>query len=67
MNDIKIRFKSGDVAYFKLKDDNIDKLFDRLGDAIGDGARGVIELIDLADDKRTIVNFNEIASFGYDK
>lgn len=67
MNDIKIRFKSGDVAYFKLENDNIDKLFDRLGDAIRDGARGVIELIDLADDKRTIVNFNEVASFGYDK
>ena len=65
MNEIKIRFKSGEVAYFKLKNDNIDKLFDRLGDAIRDGARGVIELIDLEDDKRTIVNFSEIASFGY--
>lgn len=67
MNEIKIRFKSGEVAYFKLKDNNVNKLFDRLGDAIRDGARGVIELIDLADGKRTIVNFNEIASFGYDE
>ncbi|MDI9215965.1 hypothetical protein [Clostridium tertium] len=65
MVEIKIRFKSGEIAYFKLENYDIKKLFDRLGDSIKDGAKGVIELIDLVDDKRTIVNFDEIASFGY--
>ena len=65
MVEIKIRFKSGEIGYFKLENYDIKKLFDRLGDSIRDGAKGVIELIDLADDKRTIVNFDEIASFGY--
>lgn len=67
MNEIKIRFKSGDVGYFKLEDGKIEDFFDFLGDAIRDGSNGVLELIDLVDDKRTIINVNDITSFGYSK
>ena len=67
MNEIKIRFKSGDVGYFKLDDDRIEVFFDFLGEAIMDGLNGVLELIDLVDDKRTIINVKDITSFGYSK
>lgn len=67
MNEIKIRFKSGDVGYFKLEDDRIEVFFDFLGDSIRDGLNGVLELIDLVDDKRTIINVKDITSFGYSK
>lgn len=39
--------------------------FDFLGNAIREGATGVLELIDLSDDKRTIVNILDISTFGY--
>lgn len=67
MNEIKIRFKSGDIGYFKLEDDEIEDFFDFLGDAIRDRLDGVLELIDLVDDKRTIINVKDITSFGYSK
>lgn len=67
MDEIKIRFKNGEIGYFKLEDDNIEKVFDFIGDAIRDSATGVLELIDLVDDKRTIVNISEISTFGYSK
>ena len=67
MNEIKIRFKSGDVGYFKLEDDRIEAFFDFLEEAIRDGLNGVLELIDLVDDKRTIINIKDITSFGYSK
>nr|DAK74108.1 MAG TPA: hypothetical protein [Caudoviricetes sp.] len=67
MNEIKIRFKSGDVGYFKLEDDRIEDFFDFLREAIRDGLNGVLELIDLVDDKRTIINVKDITSFGYSK
>lgn len=67
MNEIKIRFKSGNVGYFKLEDDRIEVFFDFLGEAIRDGLNGVLELIDLVDDKRTIINVKDITSFGYSK
>lgn len=67
MSEIKIRFKSGDVGYFKLEDDRIEDLFDFLGEAIRDGLNAVVELIDLKDGKRTIINVKDITSFGYSK
>lgn len=67
MNEIKIRFKSGDIGYFKLEDGEIEDFFDFLGDAIRDRLDGVFELIDLVDDKRTIINIKDITSFGYSK
>lgn len=69
MIEIKIRFKSGDVGYFKflneVHDAEMEACFDFLGDRFKNQAVGVIELIDLADNKRTYVNMSEIASFGY--
>lgn len=68
MNEIKIRFKSGEIGYFKLiDDDNIEKTFNVLGDAIRDKVAGVFEAIDLADDKITIINILDISTFGYSK
>lgn len=67
IDEIKIRFKSGEIGYFKLEDDDIEKFYDFLGDAIRDGATGVLELIDLVDDKRTIINILDISTFGYSK
>lgn len=67
MSEIKIRFKSGDVGYFKLEDDRIEDFFDFLGEAIRDGLNAVVELIDLKDNKRTIINVKDITSFGYSK
>lgn len=67
MNEIKIRFKSGDIGYFKLENGEIEDFFDSLGDAIRDRLDGVLELIDLVDDKRTIINVKDITSFGYSK
>ncbi|OOM17179.1 hypothetical protein CLSAB_18990 [Clostridium saccharobutylicum] len=70
MNEIKIRFSSGEIGYFKLVDDtdeNMAKTYDFLGDAIRDRSSGVFELIDLADDKKTIINIKDISSIGYSK
>ena len=67
MSEIKIRFKSGDVGYFKLEDDRIEDFFDFLGEAIRDGLNAVVELIDLKDNKRTIINVKDITIFGYSK
>lgn len=69
MNEIKIRFKSGEVGYFKLlnEDDDIDLTFNAIGDAIRDNKTGVVELIDLIDGKKTMVNIVDISTFGYNK
>ncbi len=70
MNEIKIRFKNGEIAYFKLVDEEEDiilKFYEFLGDAIKDGARGVFEAIDLSDDKKTIIDIRDISTFGYSK
>lgn len=67
MNEIKIIFKNGVLGYYKYLGDDIEKAFDFLGDAIRDGAKGVLEVIDLMDDKRTIINISDISTFGYSK
>lgn len=64
MIEIKIRFKSGEVGYFELEDD-VEKTFEYLGNMIVNNYKGVVELIDLADNKRTFVNISDISSFGY--
>lgn len=66
-NEIKIRFRNGEVGYFKLEGDDIEEFFDYLKKAIRDRVAGVLELIDLSDDKRTIVNILDISTFGYGK
>ena len=69
MIEIKIRFKNGDIGYFKLKNEiqeaEMEAYFDFLGDRFKNESVGAIELIDLADNKRTYVNIREICSFGY--
>lgn len=68
MYEIKIRFKSGEIGYFKSEDNEEQlmlRIFDVLGDSIKDGVKGVIELIELTDEKRTIINISDITSFGY--
>lgn len=68
MYEIKIRFKSGEIGYFKSEDNEEQlmlRIFDVLGDSIRDGVKGVIELIELTDEKRTIINISDITSFGY--
>jgi len=68
MYEIKIRFKSGEIGYFKSENNGEQlmlRIFDVLGDSIKDGVKGVIELIELTDKKRTIINISDITSFGY--
>ncbi|HCL4479894.1 TPA: hypothetical protein N2D99_001961 [Clostridium botulinum] len=67
MNEIKIRFKSGEVGYFKLLNDEIEKVFETLDDAIRDRRNDTLEAIDLADDKRTLIDISDISTFGYSK
>ena len=67
MNEIKIIFKNGILGYYKFLGDDIEKVFDFLGDAIRDGSKGVLEVVDLIDDKRTIINISDISIFGYSK
>lgn len=64
--EIKIRFKSGEIGYFKLlENEDINTIYTKLGNAIKDEYVGVLECIDLADDKLTIINLSEIVSFGF--
>jgi len=54
MYEIKIRFKSGEIGYFKSENNGEQlmlRIFDVLGDSIKDGVKGVIELIELTDKK----------------
>lgn len=70
MNEIKIRFKSGDIGYFKLIDDTdeyIQNIYNYITLAIREEMKGTFEVIDLTDDKKTSININEIASIGYSK
>lgn len=67
MNEIKIIFKNGILGYYKFLGDDIEKVFDFLGDAIRDGSKGALEVVDLIDDKRTIINISDISTFGYSK
>lgn len=67
MNEVKIIFKNGLMGHYKYLGDDIEKVFDFLGDAIRDGGKGVMEVVDLSDDKRTIINISDISTFGYSK
>lgn len=71
MIEIKIRFKSGNVGYFKAADEvsesDMKVLFNVLNKCFNGEIVGAIQVIDLADNKRTSINMSEIASFGYSK
>ena len=64
MIEIKIMFKNGECVYYTT-DDNIELVFELIGDAIRDERKGVINLKEISNDKRTLVNIQEIATFGY--
>lgn len=70
INEIKIRFKNGNTEYFKLVDDAdeyIENIYNFIGNAIRDGLKGVFEVIDLVDYKKTLINIQDITSIGYSK
>lgn len=68
MKEIKIRFKSGNIGYFKLIEDsecNIEDILIALKKVIDRTHTGYVTLIDLVDNKETMINLREIASLGY--
>lgn len=68
MIEIKIRFKSGDVGYFKLpegKKSNMKVYLSGLQKVMRNECVGYITLIDLVENKETIIALQEIVSFGY--
>lgn len=68
MKEIKIRFKSGNIGYFKLIEDsecNIEDILIALKKVIDRTHIGYVTLIDLVDNKETMINLREIASLGY--
>ena len=68
MIEIKIRFKSGNVGYFKLIEDpecNIERILKGLRAVMENTHVGSMILTDLEDNKETIINVKEIESFGY--
>ena len=70
LNEFKILFKNGHLGYYKLKidtDENAEKFYQYISDAIQEGAIGVFELIDLSDNKKTFINIAEVTTIGYSK
>ena len=69
MIEFKIRFKNGDMAYFKVKDINTieeaEEIKDWISNAMQNNLIGGFTMIDLIDDKITAINIREIVTFGY--
>lgn len=69
--EIKIRFKSGEVGYFKFKqeieENLIGEFLDTIKECIKNKVQGTFDLIDMVDDKLTVINISEIATLGYSK
>lgn len=64
MIEIKIIFKNGEIVYY-TSNENIEELFEVIGDGIRDGKRGIITLKEMANDKKTLVDIQDITTFGY--
>lgn len=64
MIEIKIMFKNGEYAYYTTSE-NIEVLFELIGDAIRDRKNGVLLLKEISNDKQALINIQEITSFGY--
>jgi hypothetical protein len=62
--EIKILFKNGVADYYTI-DQNIERVYETLGDAIRDDHTGVLDLIHIGTNKKTIINIQEIVTFGY--
>ena len=69
MIEFKIRFKSGDVGYFKptseITIEKADEIIKYIGEGIRNEATGILKMLDLTDDKVTVINIKEIATIGY--
>lgn len=69
MIEFKIRFKSGDVGYFKptseITIEKADEVIEYIGKGIRNEATGMLKMLDLTDDKVTVINIKEIATIGY--
>jgi len=57
-------FKSGEYIYYTTNE-SIGEVFELIGDAIRDKRSGVITLKEISNDKKTLINIQEIATFGY--
>lgn len=69
MVEFKIRFKSGDVGYFKptceITIEKADEVIEYIGEGIRNEGIGILKMLDLTDDKVTVINIKEIVTFGY--
>ena len=69
MVEFKIRFKSGDVGYFKptsaIAIEQADELIECISEGIKNKVTGTFKMLDLTDDKVTVINIREIVTFGY--
>ncbi|WP_133014405.1 hypothetical protein [Clostridium cuniculi] len=68
MIEIKIRFKNGDMGYFKPdegEESNMKAYLSGLQKVMRNEGVGYITLTDLVDNKETIIALQEIVSFGY--
>lgn len=69
MIEFKIRFKSGDVGYFKpaseITTEQADRLIEYIGEGIRNEAAGIFKVSDSIDDTATVINIKEIATIGY--
>lgn len=69
MVEIKIRFKNGDMGYFKPlegEESNMEAYLIGFQKIMRNEHVGYITLIDLVDNKETIIALQEIVSFGYE-
>lgn len=69
MIEFKIRFKNGDVGYFRIEGINTMEQANELkkiaAKAFNNEVTGGIEMIDLSDDKITLIDISEIVTLGY--
>lgn len=69
MVEFKIRFKSGDVGYFKptsaVTIEEADEAIKLMSECIKNESIGTFKMLDLTDDKVTVINIREIVTFGY--
>lgn len=70
MVEFKIRFKSGAVGHFIAEDydatiEDVELLATMLRRVMEEKACGSITMIDMEDNKKTIINLQEIETIGY--
>ena len=64
MIEIKIMFKNGEYGYYK-SNANIKDLEKAISDAKRESVNGTFILTEISADKRTLVDIQEITTFGY--